>query len=261
MNEGGRGGSSGRGTRDPATGRAAVGATQAVWRVCDDRHRAVGPSAGPVVGERQDAAERLEEASLPLHQAVGGADGQEPHQEAVHHGEDAGRGADAECQREDGGRAVGGRRAQHAHRVAQVLRERLDERNAASVAARLLDLLLVAERKPGAAPCLVRRHAPFDVRLRLALDVQVDLFVEVRFHVVALESAFPREVCQPGGSSAAMASAPPPADCVSLCVSLFCRSVSQSVVFWRVLEGGRTEGNGPENHHFRPVLIGCGGGI
>ncbi len=134
-------------------------------------------------GQERNRALRIDLAHG--HEPVRLVNRQRPEQEAVDQGEDGRRRADAQGERQDGRGRVASRFREHARRVAHILEERLDEGDAAGVAARFLGLLLAAERQPGVPPRLVRLDSALDGRLRLALDVQTDLLVEVRLHAAA----------------------------------------------------------------------------
>src|SRR6185312_16002641 len=92
---------------------------------------------------------------------------------------------DAECERGDDGEREGGAAPEGSNRIAQIARDGLDERRAARIAARLFHLFDAAEFEPRAAQRRLVRHAVPFVVLRLSLDVEAELRVELMLEGVA----------------------------------------------------------------------------
>ena len=120
----------------------------------------------------------------------------------VDEAEDGGIGADAEAENEDGGGREAPVAGEAPDRVAGVAHERVDGARASSVPAHFLDLLDAAERAQRLVPRGLGRQAARSQPLGFAVDVQLQLFVQLRFASIAEDErphAASQDVPEPHG--------------------------------------------------------------
>ncbi len=108
-------------------------------------------------------------------------------QHPVHDAEHRRVGADAESEREDYSKGECLARAQSAERVAQILEHALDKHDAARVTRVVLDALHTAEFQSGASFGLDARQPFAHQLLRLALEMEAQLRVQLALHGTAGE--------------------------------------------------------------------------
>ena len=136
---------------------------------------------GPVGGRRDVPRPapkriRLEDPD----QFVGILVGQRPEQHRADDAEDRGAGADADGERGDRNRRERRVFAQRAESVADVLQRGLDERQAAVVAVRFLNLHRSSETQDGLAPRLIERQTAPDVIVGEHVEMCGHLVLELR---------------------------------------------------------------------------------
>ena len=154
------------------------------------RHRgeaAVLPLPVAEVEERDRAAPEVRLALVDRDQLLGARVRERLEEDAAHHREEGGVGADAEREGHDRDGGEAGAAPEDAQAVAQVLEQRLDEADAARVAVLLLDRLDAAELEAGAPHRLVFAQAGAAVLVRLHLEVEAELLVELVLDGAAAE--------------------------------------------------------------------------
>src|SRR5215469_16757758 len=99
-------------------------------------------------------------------------------QNRIKHAKDRRVGADPECERQHRASGKRGRVKQGASAVMQVLHQRLNQADTASLAALILDLIESAKLQPGATRGFSFAHSRLHIFLSLSLEMKAQLVVE-----------------------------------------------------------------------------------
>src|SRR5690348_1488623 len=124
---------------------------------------------------------------LDAQQAVAVRVGERPQEDAVHHEDDSGCRAHAECQRQHGDGGEAGRLTQDAKCETKVLKQRFEEGKAAAFAINFFGLFEAAKVEERFATGLLRTHALAEIALDGHFQVGAQLGIELAIEAAAVE--------------------------------------------------------------------------
>jgi hypothetical protein len=127
--------------------------------------------------------------SINVHQLGSIRHRQEAEKERVDKAEDGSIRADSQGQHKDGNTSEPRRFTQPAESVLDVLRQSLNQMNAAGLAALFLDLVRAAKHKTGLAASFRERQARLDKFIDLPVDMKMQLIVEFSLHGLAAKQS------------------------------------------------------------------------